>query len=103
VKTKIRFQDVNKLTKPQLELLRVLGAGPARVSNKNVAEPESARRVSSAAWSFIYGDLRRFDLLTPAERRVIDRRYIEWWVGLTDFGREYLAWLDARESKDENG
>jgi hypothetical protein len=93
---KLRFQDVGKLTKAQDGVLRVLKDGPARVSNKNVAEPEDARRVSSAAWSFAYGEIRAYGMVA-VERRVLNNgRRVEWWANLTDRGREYLAWLDLR-------
>lgn len=91
--SKIRLQDVGKLTKPQLALLRVLAAGPARVSNKTVSEPSEDRRVGQAVWSFAYGELRKFGLVTTW-RNEWDEDI--WMADITPIGREYLARLDAQ-------
>lgn len=91
--TTSRFENVDKLTRPQDAVLRVLAAGPAPISNRTVVEPPESRRVGQAVWAFTYGSLRPHGLVTTRPNEWDDR---VWMADITPAGREYLAWLDTK-------
>lgn len=84
-----RFENVPKLNSAQMGVLLTLKDGRARVSNKTVLGPWDARRVGQATWTFIYGDLRRFEMVKHV------REGDDYLAELTTEGYAYLEWYNT--------